>query len=280
MGVDRTLLGVAPSLELVVTCRREVRAGLERIWENVFDWEHLPALHEMYFNTVELLEIGNDGWRVALTKQPGTPDRRMILELRADRNECRYRVKILAGDGADSEIWTMLTPLGPQRTAVEVQYYLPECRAEKLEERAEKYRRSCEELWDQDEAMMMRREAMVARAATDRPRSSTPVSLGPFAELRKRLPLLVEFQGEEFRIVELDDGTLTAHSTTCPHWLGPLAEATPKNGVVRCPWHGYLFDLRTGDSADGRGYRLAPAPRVAVDPVSSEVILTRGSPAP
>jgi hypothetical protein len=39
----------------------------------------------MYFNAVELIEIGSWGWRVALTKNPGTPDRRMVVELRADR---------------------------------------------------------------------------------------------------------------------------------------------------------------------------------------------------
>jgi nitrite reductase/ring-hydroxylating ferredoxin subunit len=72
----------------------------------------------------------------------------------------------------------------------------------------------------------------------------------------------VELDAEEFRVVELRDGTLLAHATTCPHWLGPLGAAA-EDGIVRCPWHGYLFDIRTGESVDGRGYRLASAPRVA-----------------
>jgi nitrite reductase/ring-hydroxylating ferredoxin subunit len=277
MSIDRETLQVAPSLGHAVTCNRVVRAGIERIWENVFDWEHLPVLHEIYFNTVELLEIGDWGWRVALTKKPGTPDRRMVLELRADRPNARYRVQTLAGDGAGSEIWTLMQPIGPHQTDVEVQYYLPEQRPERLKVLAEKYRSSCERLWDQDEAMMMRREAMIACAADRGLSSEAPLALGPSAELRARLPLSVEFDGEPFRILACEDGTLIAHATICPHWLGPLDEAMPENGILRCPWHGYRFDMRTGHSADGRGYRLAPAPRVAVDPVTGEASLVRCS---
>jgi nitrite reductase/ring-hydroxylating ferredoxin subunit len=121
--------------------------------------------------------------------------------------------------------------------------------------------------------MMMRREEMMARAAKPRPGSGASVSLGPSAELRRRLPLLFEYDGEPFRIVECDDGTLLAHATTCPHSLGPLDEVVPQNGILRCPWHGYRFDMRTGESVDGRAYRLAPAPRVAVDPVTGEASL-------
>ena|SRR5215467_13771193 len=43
------------------------------------------------------------------------------------------------------------------------------------------------------------------------------------------------------------------------------------------PWHGYRFDLRTDESADGRGYRLVTAPRVAVDPVTGDARLVRCS---
>jgi nitrite reductase/ring-hydroxylating ferredoxin subunit len=275
MNIDRETLKVAPCLELAVTYKREVRVGIERIWENIFDWEHLPVLHEIYFNAVELIDMGCWGWRVALTKRPGTLGRRLVLELRADRANARYRVQTLAGDGTGTEIWTLLEPVGLHQTAIEVRYYLPERRPERLKALAEKYRCSCKQLWDEDEAMMMRRDDMTARAAARPGRSGTPLPLflGSISEIRRRLPLVVEFDGEDVRLIELDDGTLLAHATTCPHWLGPLDEAAPENGVVRCPWHGYLFDVQTGESADGRGYRLAVAPRVVVDPGTGGVSL-------
>ncbi len=166
--------------------------------------------------------------------------------------------------------------LAPDRTAVEVRYYLPERRPERLETLGQAYRLSCARLWDEDEAMMMRRDALTARAAAGRRRSEAPLSLGPLPELRHRLPLLVEFDGEPFRIIEIDGGTFLAHAASCPHWLGPLDETIPENGILRCPWHGYLFDMRTGKSADGRGYRLAPAPQIVIDPMSGDVTLTRG----
>ena len=277
MKADRKTLQAAPFLDPAVTYWREVGVGIERIWENVLDWEHLPVLHETSFNAVELIEIGDWGWRAALTKNPGTPDRRMVLELRADRENARYRVRTLAGDGAGTEIWTLLTSAGPRRTLVEVRYYLPERDPARLAALAAKYRASCMRLWDDDDAMMRRREEMTARIAARSRRSQPPVCLGRLAELRRRLPLLVEFDGEPFRIVACEDGTLLAHATICPHWLGPLDEAAPENGILRCPWHGYRFDMRTGESVDGRGYRLAAAPRVAVDPVTGEASLVRCS---
>src|SRR5437899_2236876 len=273
MRYGPTPADMAAGLSLAATYIREVRAGIERIWENVLDWEHLPALHEIYFNRVALIDSGSWGWRVELTKAPGTADRRMLLELQIDRAKARYRVRILAGEGMGTEIWTLLEPLGPQRTAIEVRFYLPEHRPERLAALGEKYRSSYARLWDQDEAMMMRREALSARSGTRGGGAGAALALGPISELRSRLPLLVELDGEPFRIVELEDGLLVVHSTICPHWLGPLEEAAPENGVLRCPWHGYRFDLRTGMSADGRGCRLAPAPRVFVDPATGNISL-------
>ena len=130
-------------------------------------------------------------------------------------------------------------------------------------------------LWDQDESMMERREGQLAARPAAAPAGSLP--LGPLAALRARLPLAVEVGGRGFRVVELG-GELLAHATECPHRLGPLEHAALEEGCLRCPWHGYRFDLRSGRSADGRRLRLAPAPRVWIDPASSEVELRFGEP--
>ena len=116
-------------------------------------------------------------------------------------------------------------------------------------------------LWDEDEAMMVHREA-----ALQRPRKAEPerVRVGRLDEIRAALPLQLEVGGLPVRLLELD-GELVAHSTVCPHRLGPLDEATPEGARVRCPWHGYEFDVTTGRSCDGRRLRLAPAPRVEID---------------
>jgi hypothetical protein len=77
--------------------------------------------------------------------------------------------------------------------------------------------------------------------------------LGQVCELRQRLPLLVELDGEPFRILELNDEELVAYTTICPDWLGPLEDTVSKNGKFRRPWQRYLFDVRAGSRADGYG---------------------------
>ena len=185
MPIDRAEPGVPASLAFAATYNREVRFGIDRIWENLLDWEHLPALHEIFFDDVALLEIGSWGWRVELTKTPGTAGRRMVVELRIDRANARYCARTLAGDGAGTEIWTLQEALGPQRTAVEVRFYLPERRPDRLAALGEKYRSSHARLWDQDEAMMMRREALSTRGRRRRKASGALLALGPLRELRR-----------------------------------------------------------------------------------------------
>ncbi|WP_211872686.1 Rieske (2Fe-2S) protein [Plastoroseomonas arctica] len=257
-----------PALHLAATYRREVGASVDRIFENVFDWEHLPALHDSYFTAVERLDSGDWGWRIRLSRPPSTPDREQVLRLEVDRARHRYTAIFEEGIGAGTRFWTLMTPLDAHRTAVEVRYYLPEMRPEKLAVLGGKYMASCERLWSEDEAMMQHREMAEARArawaAAPRPKPE-PVELGPVAALLPRLPLVVAFAERPFRVVALEDGALVAHSTICPHWLGPLEDAPVEDGcAIRCPWHGWRFDARTGASLDGHRARLAPAPRVAV----------------
>ena len=237
--------------------------SLARVWENVFDWEHLPALHAEDFVAVVLLECADWGWRVRLVNQPGDRDKAQTIVMRADRAAGLYCAATLDGPGAGTEIRTRLEPRSPHRTSVIVEFHVPESRPDRLARIGERYAEIYRRLWDQDEAMMVLRErALAAR----RRRYVTPRArkLGGFDAVRAAAPMVVSFGGARFRIVELDGG-LVAHAATCPHWLGPLDSVPAQNGVIQCPWHGYLFDIRTGRSCDGHSLRLEPAPQVSVE---------------
>jgi nitrite reductase/ring-hydroxylating ferredoxin subunit len=255
--------GAGP-LALAATYRREVAASLARVWENVHDWEHLPWLHGSSFAAVELLGRGPAGWRVRLVAQPGDPARAQVVELVADEPAHHYRVVTRDGPGTGSEIRVRLEPRAPHVTGVVVEFHVPAMPADKLARVGEIYVELYRRLWDEDEVMMIARERACTRAAARSPSTATVTDLGPEADVRARLPLVVELGGERFRLLDLD-GALVAHAATCPHWLGPLADATLRDGCVTCPWHGYRFDVRTGASADGRGLRLAPAPSVVIE---------------
>lgn len=49
--------------------------------------------------------------------------------------------------------------------------------------------------------------------------------------------------GSEFYAIE----------NTCPHRQGPLGEGYLAGEIVTCPWHGWQFDVKTGQSQMGPG---------------------------
>ena len=257
----------------VARYRRTVAASHERVIENVLDWEHLPWLHRGSFSSVELLDAGDAGWRAEVGLQP--PGRTVEIEVRFDPSRERYVTRTLRGAGHGTEIWTRLAPRASHETAIEVEFLVPDVAAGARDALGKAYVALYERLWDEDEAMMRRREAEL-RALRARPPGrggeASSVVLGRLAGLRARLPVVVESRGRSYRVVELD-GELVAHATVCPHRLGPLDACGIEDGALRCPWHGYRFDARTGESRDGRRLRLPPAPRVAID-AGSNVRLT------
>lgn len=249
----------APALQHAATYRRHVHASLARVWENVFDWEHLPWLHASSFTACDLVESGDWGWRVKLTSQPGDPRRAQLLELRADRPGLRYVVTTLEGQGRSSEIRVQLKERAPHETDVEVQFHVPEADPARLAAIGARYVEIYTLLWDEDEAMMQARErALKAPRARE---AFSRFSLGSEQALRARLPAVVNAGGASWRIIELD-GKMIVHAAVCPHWLGPLGDAPVVEGQVTCPWHGYRFDVRTGECTHGGKARLAQAPKV------------------
>jgi nitrite reductase (NADH) small subunit len=48
------------------------------------------------------------------------------------------------------------------------------------------------------------------------------------------------------------DGTFRAVDNTCPHAGGPLGEGSLEGEVLECPWHGWRFNVRTGERPENQ----------------------------
>lgn len=66
----------------------------------------------------------------------------------------------------------------------------------------------------------------------------------------------------EGRVVEVDgtsialfnmDGNFYAMDNTCLHRGGPLGEGSLEGTEVTCPWHGWTYDIKTGQCASAGG---------------------------
>jgi nitrite reductase/ring-hydroxylating ferredoxin subunit len=246
-------------LHLAGVYRRRVQASLARIWENVFDWEHLPALHNTSFGSVELVSHEGD---VQVVRTGDLDGRLTTIRTEGWRDEHRYRVTTIEGRGETSEVRVQMTPVEAHATDIEVQYHVPEARPERLERIAEGFVAFYKRLWDEDEPMMRDRERRL-QAPRNRP-PAAPVRLGALAEVEAALPLTAEIGGEPFRVIR-DGEALIAHAAVCPHFLGPLDETPITDGAVRCPWHGWRFDVRTGENLDGHLCRLPAPPRISIE---------------
>jgi nitrite reductase/ring-hydroxylating ferredoxin subunit len=237
----------ARALARAAIYQRSIAASVARIWENVLDWEHLPWLHRTSFAAVRVLEQSANGWRAWVTT--AAPRRQeALIDVRLDRTALRYVTRTLEGDGAGTEISTLLTASDERATRIHVRFDVPESDAARLEAIGAAFRRLYARLWDEDEAMMTRRQAVLDEAGGFAPIQS--ISLG-------RL-----------------DGEVIAYPTICPHLGGPLDDAPLEAGCVTCPWHGYRYDLRSGRCVSGKPLALGPLPLVVVDRDGGEASLT------
>lgn len=77
-------------------------------------------------------------------------------------------------------------------------------------------------------------------------------------------PKRVTVDGRRYLLVAVDDGVV-AYRNVCPHQYGPAIEGRidPEAGSVFCPWHGFEFDLETGE--DPRYGKALPRAEVTVE---------------
>lgn len=56
------------------------------------------------------------------------------------------------------------------------------------------------------------------------------------------------------------DGTIYALDNTCPHAGGPLGEGALIGEIVQCPWHGWRYNVRTGERPANPDFRVTCFP--------------------
>ena len=74
---------------------------------------------------------------------------------------------------------------------------------------------------------------------------------------------VIEAEGKTLAVFNVD-GTFYAVDNTCLHRGGPLGEGELDDKIVTCPWHGWQYDVTTGQNAAN------PAVKVASYPVTVE----------
>jgi len=72
-----------------------------------------------------------------------------------------------------------------------------------------------------------------------------------FDELQEDEAVVVDVKGKRVSIFLLD-GEMYALDNTCPHQGGPLGDGKVEDGCVYCPWHGWQFDVETGEHVHGK----------------------------
>jgi len=259
------------SLHYIGNYTRRLQTTLPRMMENALDWEHLPYVHPSSFSRADIIDSGSWGWRAKLGLPIGG---HQIVDLILDAARHYWVSTVVSGMGQGTEIHTQAMPVSDTELEVDVRFYLPfappnaEVSAQTLTYLQQQYAT----LYDEDQGLMSGRQQALADRQRWRGVQTMPSS--PNTQLSMRVAALTELDVESTTTVELAghryalrhvDGEWVAHSAVCPHLLGPLQDATlDTDGTVACPWHGYRFDIRTGQNLDGKCGALKPAPQLQV----------------
>jgi nitrite reductase/ring-hydroxylating ferredoxin subunit len=199
---------------------RDLGASLTRMIENALDWEHLPHLHASSFASIRLIEADASGWRAEATL-PGDP-RPLVLDLRLDDNG--WVTQTTRGVDLLSEIRTVAEATGERSCRVYVDFHVVGIGETRRADVGAYYQQLYARLYDEDEAMMIARQAAIDTGAATR---------------------------GDWRMTSLTDGDYPV-PRACPHLALPLNAEPDANGIVTCPWHGYRFDVRTGRCVSGK----------------------------
>lgn len=254
------------SLHYLGNYTRELPVNMTRMMENAYDWEHLPFVHESSFSSISLIASGKWGWRARIGIPGGGIQ---LLDLIIDLSENYWVSTVISGPGEGTEIHTKATNVTDETIEVDVRFYLPEAPADQsvqefvLKYLQDQYRR----LYDEDQDLMSgRQEALDTKANLQKIIDKPEIQLvGNLAALNKDASHITRL-GKQRYAVRFHQDEWIAHGATCPHMLGPLQDSViDASRTVTCPWHGYRFDIESGDNLDGKCASLGAAPTVFED---------------
>ena len=66
------------------------------------------------------------------------------------------------------------------------------------------------------------------------------------ADVKSGHGIVAEVSGKTLAVFNMD-GTFHVIDNTCVHRGGPLGEGDLEGNVVACPWHGWQFNITTGE---------------------------------
>ena len=243
---------------------RTLPVSLARMLENARDWEHLPHIHASSFAAIKGIAQGHWGWR-AKVAQPGEGSEDQLLELLIDYDQHYWATAILSGAAQGIEVHTRATPVTEQVIEIDVRFYnsteLPEDMSAIY---LEVLRAQYAVLYDEDVPLMSgRQQALDAqRERRGNTAQAARILVGEVRDLPRDQSTTRETANGRF-CVRYHNGQWLAHSAICSHQLGPLdASILARDGSVTCPWHGYRFNIASGENLEGHCAPLAKAPAV------------------
>lgn len=243
-------------IDHVGTYKRHLPVSLERMYENTLDWEHLPYLHASSFSEIECLEAGSWGWRC---KVKDLREQQSLLELRLDRSCRRWITRNIEGPSKGAEIWTHVFVTDKHAMDIVIDFFIPGAEAAQREKIGRAYAWAYENLYDEDVSMMSTRQQRIDERLDGMDLSA---QLEIDVPAKTDLPVTVRFSGRNFRL-DQHQGDWVIYPANCPHQLGPL-QGVDEAGLVTCPWHGYTFDVVSGDCVTRSNCRFGQRPNLAV----------------
>jgi len=244
-------------MEHLGSYRRCLPVSLERMYENALDWEHLPHLHGSSFTDIECLDSGGWGWRARVVGANGAVSE---LELTLDREARRWITRNLQGPNQGAEIWTHVFVTAPREMDLIIDFFVPGVSQQAREKVGLAYAQQYERLYDEDVWMMTERQAQIDRRL-DGVDEAHEIKMSIPSEAQ--LPLAFELSGRSFMLSRYKHQWVV-YPAVCPHQLGPLSSDVTANGEVVCPWHGYRFDVTSGQCTDGGQCNFGRVPNIQV----------------